>query len=226
MPRHARPSLLLALLLLSLTLPVARAADTGTLSFVDGAPVLGGIAHPATSTEPWSGVALSWTATPGAISYTVWRKGPLDIDFGRLDPAAGLTTLVFADTAVQPSTTYSYFVVPTTLLQVYLPSNTVTVTAPPPPDITAPVPTITSPVAGTRVFGIVRVTASAADNVAVTAIELRSAAGVLLKRVAGASLAYDWNTKGLKKGSAQTLVVRAFDGAGNVGAASVTVTIK
>jgi len=228
MPRYARLAPVLALLMLAMTLPIANAAGPAPLAVLPGTPELTGTAHPATTAEPWSGVALSWTPNTAALGYQVWRKGPADVDFVALLPATGTIDLFYADSAVQPSTAYAYFVVPITLLQVYLPSNVVTVTAPAltPVDATAPVATIVSPVSGAKVSGTVRVSATATDNVAVTAMELRTATGTLLKSVAGSSLTYDWNTRGLKRRSTQTLVVRAFDAAGNVGTTSVTVTIK
>ena len=41
----------------------------------------------------------------------------------------------------------------------------------------------------------------------------------------GAWLTYDWNTTGLKRGSTLSLVVRAYDAAGNTGLATVVVRI-
>jgi hypothetical protein len=118
--------------------------------------------------------------------------------------------------------------VPILTAQVYLGSNEVTVTSPAaaPADTTAPVVTIVSPLSGARVSGTVRVTATATDDTAVTRMELRTAAGSLLATSTSGTLVYDWSTRGLKKGSRQTLVVRAFDAAGNTGSAQVTVTIR
>jgi hypothetical protein len=169
-------------------------------------------------------VALTWTETAGASSYTVWRKTAADADFARLDAGAGTIGLAYSDSAVQPGIAYTYIVAPVLTVAVWLPSNEVTVTAPS-PDTTAPVARFTSPAAGSKVSGRVQVVASATDNVAVTRIELRLPSGVLVS-VPGASITYEWSTKGLKRGSSQTLTVRAFDEAGNIGTATVTVTIK
>ncbi len=119
MSRYARTAPVLALLLLALTLPIANAAGPAPLAALPGTPELTGTAHPATTAEPWSGVALSWTPNTAALGYQVLRKGPADADFVALLPTTGTTALVYADTAVQPSSTYAYFVVPRTLLQVY-----------------------------------------------------------------------------------------------------------
>jgi hypothetical protein len=71
----------------------------------------------------------------------------------------------------------------------------------------------------------VTVLARATDNVGVVRMEILTPAGTLLKSVNGAELTYAWNTSGLRKGSTQSLVVRAYDARGNVGTAKVVVRI-
>jgi chitinase len=85
--------------------------------------------------------------------------------------------------------------------------------------------TVLTPARNARVSGIVRVTAAATDNVGVVRMDLRTSSGTVLATSTGGSLTYDWNTAGLKKGSTQTLTVRAWDAAGNVGSAQVVVRI-
>ena len=57
-------------------------------------------------------------------------------------------------------------------------------------------------------------------------MEFRSSSGKLLASSASGSLTYDWNTKGLKRGSTQTLTVQALDAAGYTGTAQVVVRIR
>lgn len=108
-------------------------------------------------------------------------------------------------------------------------------------DTIAPTVTIGSPAAGAVVSGTVNVSVSATDNKAVSRISLL----IDGKEVAvsyGSSLSYSWSVSGgtttspstKKRGKTSTtstttsgtstLTARAFDAAGNVGSASVTVT--
>ena len=100
----------------------------------------------------------------------------------------------------------------------YQPSST--------PDTQPPAVTVISPGRNETVSGIVKVSARATDNVGVVRMELSDSRGVLLKTVNAAELTYDWNTAGLKKGSTQTLLVRAHDARGNGGSAKVSVRIQ
>ena len=84
---------------------------------------------------------------------------------------------------------------------------------------------VVTPARNATVSGIVRVVATATDNVGVVRMEVRSSSGVLLRSVNAAEITYDWNTAGLKRGSTQSLVVRAYDARGNVGSEKVVVRI-
>ena len=188
------------------------------------APVLSGQPHPSTPDAPWNAISLAWSASAGASSYVVERKGPGDAGFLVLTPGSGTIQTKYDDTAVAPLGVYTYRVIAVGVAGASLPSNEVTVQAPG-SDATAPVVTVVSPAPNARVSGIVRVAARATDNVAVARMELRNSRGAVLYTVTGSELVYDWNTAGLKKGSTQTLVVRAYDAAGNVGSANVVVRI-
>ena len=90
-------------------------------------------------------------------------------------------------------------------------------------DTTVPTVQINSPVTGTTVSGNVSVTASASDNVGVTAVKLY-VDGKLAGTVTGGSAVFTWNTAGLK--GQHTLQAKATDAAGNTGvSASVQVTV-
>jgi len=185
-------------------------------------PVLSAVAHPATPDTPWDAISLTWSASAGAGSYAVERKGPTDADF--LTLAASTIQTKYDDTALQPQTRYTYRVFAIGPGGRSLPSNEVSVVAPG-GDAVAPVVTIVSPVFNARVSGIVRVLATATDNIGVVRMDIRTSQGVVLKTVDAASLTYDWNTAGLKRNSTQSLVVRAYDAAGNTGSAKVVVRV-
>jgi Bacterial Ig domain/Cep192 domain 4 len=92
-------------------------------------------------------------------------------------------------------------------------------------DITAPVTQITAPADGATVSGTVTVTATASDNVGVTAIQIYLA-GTLRSSGTSSPLNYSWNTTGVGNGS-HTLYSVASDAAGNLGTSTtVTVTVS
>lgn len=190
------------------------------------APVLTGAPHPATPTAPWDAISLSWTSSPGATSYVVERRGPGEASFSALTPGSGTIQTIYDDTAVNPGSSYAYRVLAVGVAGASLPSNEVTVVAPGSvADTTAPAVTILSPARNARVSGIVRVVATATDAVGVVRMDIRTSAGAVLGTADGSSITYDWNTAGLKRGSTQTLVVRAYDAAGNVGSGQAVVRI-
>jgi hypothetical protein len=91
-------------------------------------------------------------------------------------------------------------------------------------DSVAPTVTVTSPGAGTTLSGTVTVRATATDNVGVVNTVLQIDGGTRMTR----SLApYQWSldTTTVANGT-HTITVLAYDTAGNVGAASVSVTVK
>ena len=185
-------------------------------------PVLSGVAHPATPEAPWNAISLSWSASTGAASYAVERKGPGDPSFVTL--TSSTIQRIYDDTAVQPRTLYTYRVFAQGPGGRSLPSNEVSVVSPG-TDTVAPVVTIVSPAYNARVSGVVRVLATATDAVGVVRMEIRNPAGTLLRAVSASTITYDWNTAGLRKSSTQSLIVLAYDAAGNVGTATVVVRI-
>lgn len=185
-------------------------------------PVLTGVAHPATPEAPWNAISLSWSASAGATSYAVERKGPGDASFVTLNSST--IQRIYDDTAVQPRTLYAYRVFAQGPGGRSLPSNEVSVVSPG-TDTVAPVVTIVSPAYNAKVSGVVRVQATSTDAVGVVRMEIRNPAGTVLRTVNASTITYDWNTAGLRRGSTQSLVVRAYDAAGNVGSATVVVRI-
>ncbi len=92
------------------------------------------------------------------------------------------------------------------------------------PDTTAPVATFVSPVNGSTVSGTASVSVSATDNIGVTRVELYMDAKLVAQNT-GASAVFPLNTTTYPNGT-HTLQVRAYDAAGNVGTASISVTVK
>ena len=94
---------------------------------------------------------------------------------------------------------------------------------PPPPDGTAPVVSLTSPASGATVSGIVTVSATASDNVAVSVVRF-SADGVTLADDGTAPYSAAWDSTATSDG-VHTLTATAFDAAGNSASSSVTVNV-
>ena len=100
-------------------------------------------------------------------------------------------------------------------------NNTVT----PPPDTTVPTAQITSPSNGATVSGTVNVAVTAADNVAVSRVELL-VDGTQVASDTSAPYQFSWNTAALSNGT-HTLQARAVDAASNAGLSSiVSVTVN
>ncbi len=95
-------------------------------------------------------------------------------------------------------------------------------TPPPPADTTLPVVSISSPLNNATVSGTTTIRASAIDNVKVTKMEIL-VNNIVVKSTTKSSISYKWNTGNASIGS-HTIVVKAYDAAGNVGESSVTVT--
>jgi hypothetical protein len=188
------------------------------------APMLTAVPHPSVPSAPWNAISLSWTVSAGATSYAVERRGPGDVAFVTLTGSTIQT--IYDDTAVQPGATYTYRVFALGAGGRSAASNEATAVAPQAADTTAPVVSIASPTAGARVSGVVRVRASATDATGVVRMVVLSPGGTVLGTSTGGQIACDWNTAGLRRGSTQTLTVRAYDAAGNQGTRAVSVRIR
>lgn len=96
---------------------------------------------------------------------------------------------------------------------------------PSPSDTTPPTVSIFSPPSGSTVSGsVVNITASASDNIGVTKVEFYID-GQLKSNHTTSPYAYSWNTTAYSNGS-HTLMVKAYDAAGNSRSASHTVTVS
>lgn len=98
-------------------------------------------------------------------------------------------------------------------------------TAPPQPDTTAPVATITSPSNGSYVTSPSQsISVGGTDNVGVTRITLYID-GKLFGSSTASSAKFSWNTKKIASG-AHKLQAYAYDAAGNVGTSAITTVYK
>ncbi len=197
--------------------------------------VLTGVAHPATSTAPWTAISLTWTASPGATAYIVERKGPADSAFVALTPASGTIQLKYDDTAIAPLTYYTYRVLPIGVGGIGDPSNEVTVQSPGAMDTVAPAARITSPAGGAVVTGPVTVSATASDNVGLRGFEIHVAPNqgseVLCAKAYSSpqpsdTLSCTWDPRYLLSGTTATLTAYAYDDAGNYVMTPINVTYR
>jgi hypothetical protein len=90
-------------------------------------------------------------------------------------------------------------------------------------DTTPPTVSISSPTAGANATGTITVSGLATDNMGVTKVELW-VDGVLNTSTTSPSYGFGWNSASVTN-AAHTLTVKAYDAAGNVGQASVGVTV-
>ena len=193
--------------------PVAGSADTTPPS------IPGGLAAAAVS--PFR-IDLSWrtsTDDVGVAGYRIFRSGS----------AIGTsTTLSWSDTAVAPSTTYSYavsaFDAAGNESQPSAPASATTPAAP--PDTVPPAVSLTAPANGALVAGnAVAVNASASDNAGVAGVLFLLDGANLGAEDTAAPYSISWNTTAVTSGP-HLLSARARDAAGNVTtSASVNVTV-
>jgi subtilisin family serine protease len=91
-------------------------------------------------------------------------------------------------------------------------------------DTTAPVASISSPTASATVSGSIQIQGTAADNSGIVNVELWID-GVLSTSVSSSPFSFTWNSAGIANGT-HTLSVKAYDPAGNVGQASISVSVS
>lgn len=94
---------------------------------------------------------------------------------------------------------------------------------PPVVDATAPVVTITAPLANAKVTGFTTIAANASDNVGVVRVDFL-VNGVQIASDAVAPYAYNWSAFSLAAGS-YTLSARAYDAANNYQSSNVVITV-
>ncbi len=104
------------------------------------------------------------------------------------------------------------------------PTSTTTPTPTPAPDTLAPTVSITSPMASATVSGTQTIAVTATDDTAVSRVDLLID-GVTVASLSSAPYSLAWNTTKYANGG-HTIVARAYDAAGNIGSAQVSVTVS
>jgi len=175
-------------------------------------------------------VTLSWSASTdnvGVTLYNVYRSTTSGFAATSASKIGQTSTTGYADTSIPSGGTYYYLVTAQDAAgNISNPSNqavaTVTV------DTIPPTVSLTAPAAGTSLTGVVAVTASASDNVAVAGVQFLLDGSVLGGEVTGPGPLYTFNwTTATAPNGAHTLSARARDSAGNTAlAANVGVTVS
>lgn len=162
--------------------------------------------HPATSSEPFMSINLSWINGDTVLTrtYELERRvfGQTEWTTVNLVPPAMST--FHQDTTVAAGITYDYRVRAVGVAGQGPWSAIATATAPSSPlDVTPPVVSIVTPANGATVSGIVSIAAQATDNVGVELLEIGfwnqyTGQNVILGSVANSgSLTVNWDTRGL-----------------------------
>ena len=136
---------------------------------------------------------------------------------------AGVGSVSGTSVQVSPAQTTTYTLTATNSAGTATAQTTVTVT---PPDTTPPTVAITAPTAGSTVAGVVPVTASASDNVAVASVQFQLDGVALGAAITNAPYTYSWSTTSVADGS-HTLTAVATDTSHNSATSSpVKVTVS
>jgi len=175
---------------------------------------------------------FSVVAAAGKMTVSVSWSGSYDIDCYICKTASYLTYLARGYTTNNPETC-SYTI--TTAGTYYIAVRMYTSTAPSTAytctvtyyeesassDTTAPVVSITAPSNGATVTGTVAIATTATDNVDTTpTVQIKIASGSWITTTGS----YSWDTTAVSDGSV-TISAQATDDSGNVGTASITVTV-
>jgi hypothetical protein len=182
-----------------------------------------------TATAATSSVSLAWTAANDNIAvtgYNIYRSTTPGFTPTAANKVGQTAITTYTDTGFTASGTYYYVVTAQDAAgNLSLPSNQAAATVS--LDTTAPIISITSPGTGATVTGVVVLTASATDNVAVASVQFLLDGANLGAEVTGAGPTYtfNWNTSNVAGGT-HVLSARARDGANNTAlAANVTIVV-
>lgn len=190
--------------------------------------------HPATASEPYLSIDLSWHNGDVLLTkyYELERSPTGQAAWTPVTLVPPAMATFHQDTTVSPATTYDYRVRAAGVAGPGPWSAIATATAPAVPlDTTPPQVTIVAPVNGAEVSGIVAVSAEASDDVGVELLEISYwnqylGKAVVLGSVAKAgSLTVNWDTRGLTPAA---YAVRAFahDTIGNWRQAEISVNVN
>jgi len=190
------------------------------------------VPHPATRSEPYVSINLSWLGgDPATRTYELQRRLA---GLGAWTPVPlvppGMSTF-HQDTTVAVATAYDYRVRAVGVAGPGPWSAIATATSPSQPlDMTAPVVRLATPAHGATVSGTVTVSATATDDVGVDTLQLSywdqfRGTDVVLGSVSGqGSISAPWNTSTLTPAT-YTVTATATDAIGNVGRQSVSVMV-
>ncbi len=193
------------------------------------------LAHDATASEPWTGIALSWSDTSDLETGFTVERSPAGAGAWEVI-ASNWPNPQYDDIAVEPRVTYDYRVnaVGTGGVSGY--SNIASATAPSDPvstsDTIAPTISILSPADGATVSGKLEVAIEATDNQALAYVEIStvidSRERVVCSRSLSGETTYATTCRlNVRKLPAGAYPVNAFvsDGAGNTGTARITINV-
>lgn len=189
--------------------------------------------HPATSSEPYMSINLSWNNGDPLLTrtYELERRVSGQAAWTSIALVPPAMSTFHQDTTVAPATTYDYRVRAVGVAGPGPWSAIATATAPSTPlDVTKPVVTILTPDDGATVSGIVSISAQATDNVGVKLLEISYwdqylGQEVVLGSIADAgNLTVTWDTRGL---TPATYAVWAFahDATGNWTQTEISVNV-
>ncbi len=229
----------------NISVTVQSVTSAGATVSVTAAQIACVHANPTVSLTP----VTQWTTPGGALAYTLQivnndgvgcqastfnlastlsnpgvTQSPATNQFSLAPGSSTSQTITLTSTG---SITAGFYTATETVTNSASPTSAATATAnynvSSPADTTSPVATITSPANGAKVSNrSATIKASATDNVKVTAMELYID-NKLVTSVNAGSLSYTWNTRKVTAGS-HTIVVRAYDAAGNIGSSQIQVT--
>ena len=194
---------------ITVSVPDTTAPSIGVISPINGSIVTGLVSVTNTVSDN-VGVVKVELYVDGALS-AVATAAPWTLTWDTSKGAAGLHTLLTRayDAAGNSGTAMV----------------TVTASIPDPtggPDISPPSIGIGYPYNNSTVSGLVKVTNVVSDNVGVVRVEMY-VDGFLVTSTLSAPWTLNWNTNWLPRGT-HVLVTKAFDAAGNMGSALITVT--
>ena len=209
-----------------------HSSDMGKYAFFDHTTTGGSDFFPIGST-PWDRMAAcgySYNTNKGeniaagfnsaSSVFTAWENSP-EHNANMLNGSYKVIGVGFVDVAGSP---YGYYW--TTDFGGYVDPTAHAVggsTSPPPADTANPTVQFVTPVDGSTLSGTVPVEISASDDVGVARVEIYIN-GTLCATATSAPYRFNWNTSGVAGGS-YTLQARAYDAAGNVAVASISVSI-
>jgi hypothetical protein len=158
-----------------------------------------------------SSLPAGWTQTPYSLTMTL-NSGASSTQSVTITPPVGTVpnAYSFTETATNAGD------------NLYAASATATYTVKP-PDTTAPTVAISNPANGATVSGRVTISATATDNIGVTAVEFY-VDGVLKSTDSQAAYSYVWDTRKASSGL-HTIMVKAYDAASNSSSVQVSVTV-